>query len=199
MLCQISAPCARAAPARAPLRCRAAAATVCAVSSSSAPPPASAPRGCPFGFGRSSSATPGAAAGAIGDTSLLARLGGDGALTATLNKFYSGLTKDPLVERFFKGVNMPRLQAHQFDFLSLAFTEIPKDYDVAAYMAKGHARLLKDGLDAEHFDVVATHLVGALNSLEVPPPLVDEVVTVVSPLRAMFAKNAADYRAQQKK
>jgi hypothetical protein len=41
---------------------------------------------------------------------------------------------DPAVERFFKGVNMTRLQAHQFDFLSLAFTQLPEGYDVAALL-----------------------------------------------------------------
>jgi hypothetical protein len=51
------------------------------------------------------------------------------------------------------------------------------------------------GLDAVHFDAVAGHLVRALTELNVAPPLIDEVVAVVGPLRAVFEKNAADYRA----
>ena len=69
--------------------------------------------------------------------------------------------------------------------------------DVAAYMTRGHARLVADmGLDETHFDGVARHLVRALSELHVPKPLIDEVVSVVAPLRAVFERNAAEHRAK---
>jgi hypothetical protein len=53
-----------------------------------------------------------------------------------------------------------------------------------------------EGLDETHFDVVASHLVAALQSLNVPQPLIDEVVGVVAPLRAVFARNAEEQKAK---
>ena len=91
----------------------------------------------------------------------------------------------------------PAAAPAQFDFLSKALTELPPGYDPAAYMRRGHKRLLADGLDETHFDVVAKHLVGALASLNVPQPLIDEVVSRVAPLRASFQQAAAEYRAAQ--
>ena len=62
-------------------------------------------------------------------------------------------------------------------------------------MKRGHKKLLADGLDETHFDVVAKHLVAALASLNVPQPLIDEVVGRV--VRASFQQAAAEYRAAQ--
>lgn len=81
-------------------------------------------------------------------------------------------------------------------FLTLAFSGIPEGYDAAGYMTRGHARLTAEGLDETHFDVVAEHLVGALRSLDVPQALIDEVVAVVAPLRAVFERNAAEHKAK---
>ena len=44
---------------------------------------------------------------------LLARLGGEPALRATLDQFYSTLVVDPDVERFFKHTEMAKLKKHQ--------------------------------------------------------------------------------------
>ena len=52
------------------------------------------------------------AAGAAAPT-LLGRLGGEPALRATLDKFYSTLIVDPDVERFFKRTDMAKLKNHQ--------------------------------------------------------------------------------------
>jgi hypothetical protein len=79
----------------------------------------------------------------------------------------------------------------------MAFTQIPDTYDVAEYMRRGHSRLLADGLDGSHFDVVAEHLVKALKAVGAPQHLIDEVVTVVAPMRGMFEKNQVDFKAAQ--
>ena len=68
-----------------------------------AAPLARAARPLPSGF---------SAAGAAAPT-LLGRLGGEPALRATLDKFYSTLTVDPDVERFFKRTDMANLKNHQ--------------------------------------------------------------------------------------
>jgi hypothetical protein len=70
---------------------------------------------CPFGFGSSRTTTgvPKASATATADTTLLARLGGEPALNATLEAFYGALPKDPRVEKFFAKTDLAKLKAHQ--------------------------------------------------------------------------------------
>jgi hemoglobin len=56
-------------------------------------------------------------------------------------------------------------------------------------MRTAHMRLIRTkGLGPEHFDVVAELLVASLQQLGVSKPVVDEVVGVVAPLRAMFER-----------
>ena len=80
--------------------------------------------------------------------------------------------------------------------MTMAFTAIPDGYDVAAYMTKGHARLVREGLDETHFDVIANHLAGALTAAGEPAELVNEAVGVVAPQRDVFKRNAEEFRAQ---
>jgi truncated hemoglobin YjbI len=73
----------------------------------------------------------------------------------------------------------------------MAFTEIPADMDVAKYMVDKHARLFQEkGLNASHFDLIAGHLVAALQQLNVAENLIAEVVAIVGPLRPVFADEA---------
>jgi hemoglobin len=183
-------------PARSGAASRAARALGSAITRGSALPDAFSATASPFSS--ASAAPPASAAAAAGNPdSLLSRLGGPAALDATLNTFYGGMIKDPFLANFFKGVDMARLKAHQAKFMTMAFTGIPEGTDVAGYMTRGHARLVREqGLDETHFDAVAGHLVRSLKELNVPKPLIDEVVGVVGPLRGVFEKNAADHRAR---
>mmetsp|Transcript_1537 Transcript_1537/g.1963 ORF Transcript_1537/g.1963 Transcript_1537/m.1963 type:complete len:132 (+) Transcript_1537:58-453(+) len=121
---------------------------------------------------------------------LLTRLGGKPALKAAVEEFYDRLSKDERLEKFFEGVNMTALKAHQFQFMQIAFTKIPDDLNVPDVMAKAHKRLFEKGLNETHFDMVAGHLIGALQHLGVPQPLIDEAIGVVAPLRPVFEDNA---------
>jgi len=78
--------------------------------------------------------------------------------------------------------------------MTMAFTAFPEGYDVDGYMTKGHAQLTREGLDETHFDVVAQHLSGSLAALGEPPHLVAEAIAVVAPLRAVFKRNADDFK-----
>lgn len=83
---------------------------------------------------------------------------------------------------------------HQLKFFKIALTDIPKDLDVPALIMEKHLRLFKEkGLNETHFDIVATHLVETLQSLGVAQGLIDEVVTVVGPLRGVFEVGALKY------
>lgn len=56
---------------------------------------------------------------------LLDRIGGEAALDAAVDGLYDRLIVDPKLAEYFVGVPMETLKAHQFNFMRLAFTEIP--------------------------------------------------------------------------
>lgn len=82
----------------------------------------------------------------------------------------------------------------------MVFTEIPPDMDIVAYMTSKHARLFQTlGLDESHFDLVVGHLVAALQQLNVPEHLVDEVTSILGPLRGIFVDEAQRVRNENTK
>lgn len=58
-----------------------------------------------------------------------------------MDGLYDRLIVDPKVMKYFKGVEMKVLKEHQFHFMRIAFTGVPKDMDVGAYLRDGHSRL----------------------------------------------------------
>jgi hemoglobin len=82
-----------------------------------------------------------------------------------------------MLEPFFKGIDMARLKAHQFAFLSQALGG-PQRYSGAS-MSRAHSRLR---IEQRHFDAVAVHLVEALRELGVSEGIISEVAAAVTPL-----------------
>lgn len=128
---------------------------------------------------------------------LLERIGGTDALRAAVDEFYVRLTTDEELAPFFEGVNVKLLKWHQYNFMSIAFTEVPDDMDIAALIHTKHQKLFDEGLSEVHFDIVAGHFVATLNHLGVKQPEVDEAVGVIAPLRLIFEREAIE--AQQRK
>lgn len=128
---------------------------------------------------------------------VLERIGGEPALQAAVDEFYSRLIVDEKLEKFFKDSDVEKLKLHQFKFLKIALTKVPTFMNVPKLMLTKHERLFEMGLDETHFDVVAGHLVGALKSLGVSDELVGEVVGVVGPLRDVFVEGAKIAKAKQ--
>jgi hemoglobin len=126
---------------------------------------------------------------------LLARIGGPAALEAAVDIFYEKLVADPSLAKFFEGINVKKLKLHQRGFLTLALTEIPDEVDVSGSMARKHERLFAMGLDENHFDSVAGHLVSTLDELQVMRENIDEIVAIISPLRAVFEEGAKQHKA----
>ena len=123
--------------------------------------------------------------------SLLDRLGGKEALTAVVEAFYFRILCDDDLLGFFDGVNTSLLKVHQHKFLAMAFSAHSLDIDaVSESIAESHRRLWATGLSEVHFDLVAAHLVDTLLEMGVAQPLIDEVVAIVGPLRAVFKENA---------
>ena len=125
--------------------------------------------------------------------SLLVRLGGGETLKVAVEEFYYKLLCDDDLLEFFDGVDTDLLKAHQHSFLSLVFTMRLTSENltrVTAKVTKAHERLWPMGLNERHFDLVVSHLVHTLLELGVPQDLVDEVVSIVGPLRGIFETNA---------
>lgn len=125
--------------------------------------------------------------------SLLDRLGGPEAVKAVVEEFYQRVVKDPSTEQFFADVKMGALKKHQVEFMKIAFTTIPDDLDIPKLLTTKHKQLFKKGLNETHFDVIATHFVGACRHLNVPENLIDEAVSIVGSLRPVFESGAREY------
>ncbi len=80
---------------------------------------------------------------------------------------------------------MVKQKQHQIKFMTMAFGG-PNSY-TGRSMAAAHKHLIEQrGLNSKHFDRVAGHLVSTLRGLGVAQELIDEVVEIVSPLKAIF-------------
>jgi hemoglobin len=104
-------------------------------------------------------------------------IGGKPAVEAAVNRFYERVTVDPVLEHFFKNLDLRQLKVHQVAFLTHAMGG-PALYQGAA-MDRAHAHLR---IEQRHFDAVAGHLVGTLQELSVPERLINAIVERIAPL-----------------
>lgn len=124
---------------------------------------------------------------------ILSKLGGEPALVAAVDQFYSRLLEEDQLKEFFEGRNIARLKAHQLNFMRFAFTQIPEGLDVPDLILTKHEELFKMGMNGTHFDLVAGHFVATLEGLKVDADTISEAVAVISPLRTVFVQGAAKY------
>jgi hemoglobin len=119
-------------------------------------------------------------------TELYDAIGGEDGLAAAVEVFYARVTADPDVARYFDGVDLDRLRAHQRAFLRVAldgpgvFTGRP--------LGRAHAELLITG---PHFDRVVDHLAATLGDLGVDGPAVALVRQRVEALRPLIVAPVA--------
>lgn len=118
---------------------------------------------------------------AIVSETLYDRLGGEPAVNVAVDIFYRKVLNDYRINRFFDDVDMETQAAKQKAFLTMAFGG-PHSY-TGADMRKGHAHLVKMGLDDSHFDAVVEHLGATLVELDVPQELIAEVVVICETTR----------------
>ena len=115
------------------------------------------------------------------NNTLYDRIGGEPAVNAAVDIFYRKVLSDHRIYRFFDNVDMEKQAAKQKAFLTMAFGG-PHHY-TGEDMRKGHAHLLKMGLDDSHFDAVVENLGATLNELNVPQELIYEVVAICETTR----------------
>ena len=113
--------------------------------------------------------------------SLYEEIGGEPAVNAAVDIFYRKVLKDDRIKRFFDGVDMDKQAAKQKAFLTMAFGG-PHNY-TGADMRKGHAHLVKMGLNDSHFDAVVEDLAATLKELKVADNLIAQVAAVAETTR----------------
>ena len=116
------------------------------------------------------------------EKSVYEQLGGEPAMAAAVEVFYRKVLADERISHFFEDVDMERQSAKQKAFLTMVCGG-PSAYS-GQDMRKGHAHLVKRGLNDTHFNAVAEHLSATLLSLGVAKPLVDQVLAIAESARA---------------
>lgn len=120
------------------------------------------------------------------ETSIYEQLGGADAIEAVVAMFYERVLADPLLQPFFRGVQMSRQHQKQVQFFTTALGG-PAVYQ-GKDMRAAHQGL---GIERRHFDAVAGHLVAALREAGVDDPMIDRVVAIVAPLHSQVVEPAA--------
>lgn len=113
---------------------------------------------------------------------LYENLGGDGAVNAAVELFYRKVLSDARVSSFFGGVDMDRQRAKQKAFLTMVFGG-PRQYSGKG-LRHSHAKLVQQGLNDEHFDVVVQLLGETLVELGVAGELIEQVRGIAESTRA---------------
>jgi len=111
------------------------------------------------------------------------RLGGEVAIMAAVDLFYSKVLADPITRPFFDGIDMQLQARKQVAFMTYAFggPVAQRGRELRA----SHADLVRNrGLGDAHFDAVAGHLQATLVELEIEVPLQDEVMAIIAATRS---------------
>jgi hemoglobin len=114
-------------------------------------------------------------------TTLFERLGGAPAMEAAVDIFYRKVLSDDRISRFFDDVDMERQAAKQKAFLTMV-TGGPANY-TGQDMRQGHAHLVAQGLNDDHFDAVVELLAGTLTELGANAADIAEVGALANSVR----------------
>ena len=75
--------------------------------------------------------------------------------------------------------------------MSIAFHDIPENFDIRDLILRRHARLFAAGLDGTIYDRVLEHFSGTLRDLKVPEGTITDALFIVQPYRDIFEEGAA--------
>ena len=109
---------------------------------------------------------------------LYEKIGGEKAVDAAVDIFYTKVINDPALSPFFDGIAMDRQKKMQKAFLTVAFGG-PNNYSGRG-MRAAHARPVAIGLNEKHFNKVAEHLQKTLLELNVPCDLIQEAMNIAA-------------------
>jgi len=111
-------------------------------------------------------------------SSLFEKLGGDSAVADAVDIFYEKVLADDNLSHFFFYTDMAEQHVKQQLFLTMVFGGQVKY--TGENLRAAHAPLMKNGLNEEHFNLVAGYLQATLEEMDVPAELIDEVMTIAS-------------------
>jgi len=115
------------------------------------------------------------------EAALYERIGGEAAVNAAVELFYTKVLADHRINRFFDKTDMPAQIKKQKAFFTFAFGG-PNNY-TGGSMRVVHARLVRMGLNDSHFDAVMEHLGATLTELKVPAELIAEAAAIAESTR----------------
>jgi hemoglobin len=115
---------------------------------------------------------------AAAPATLYQRLGGQPAIVATVDRMVANVAADPRINRFFARTDIPHLKASLVDQVCQA-TGGPCVYKGPPMRVVHHNMRVTDA----DFNALVEDLVKALNSLNVPPPLQQELLGILGPLK----------------
>jgi hemoglobin len=112
---------------------------------------------------------------------LFERIGGEGAVRATVIKMYDKVLDDAELAPFFENIDVDKLRLSQTAFVTYAFGG-PNHY-TGSSLRSAHKNAVEHGLSDNHFDAVARHLKAAMEELSVPADLISEALAIVGSTR----------------
>ncbi|CAJ1966588.1 unnamed protein product [Cylindrotheca closterium] len=129
---------------------------------------------------------------------MLEKLGGKEVLSKATDTFYNRQINDERLAKFFHGADLMILKWHQFNLMSIAFTEVPESFDVEHLILVRHKQLFDKGLDETYFDRVMGHFSETLKEMKVDQQVIDDACNVVFPLRSIFLQGANEAKERKK-
>ena len=128
---------------------------------------------------------------------LFEKIGGEAAVNATVDLFYRKVLTDDQLAPFFEDVDMAEQHKKQKVFLTFAFGG-PANY-TGKDMTMAHAKLVKQGMNEKHFDLVIKHLGATLTELEVPADLIGEAAKIAMSVKDDVLKGLPDEQPEEEK
>src|SRR5487761_1554540 len=112
-----------------------------------------------------------------GEVSIYEAIGGEPALVAVVDDFYTRVLADPQLAGFFAGANMPKLKGRQVEFFAAALGG-PDVYEGGSMRQVHQGR----GISQADFDKVAVHLTTSLAAAGVPEETIGQIAAEITPL-----------------
>jgi hemoglobin len=113
---------------------------------------------------------------------LYERIGGEAAVMAAVDLFYTKVLADEVTRPFFEGLDMAAQVKKQTAFMTVAFGG-PAQYQ-GRPLREAHQKLVRErGLGDVHFTAVAKHLEATLRELGVADDLVKEALGIVASVK----------------
>jgi hemoglobin len=109
------------------------------------------------------------------------QIGGAAAVDAAVDVFYRKVLADYRINRFFDDIDMEKQAVKQKAFFTMAFGG-PNNY-TGTDMRNAHARLVKMGLNNDHFNIVMEHLGATMQELNVPSALIAQAAAIAESTR----------------